>query len=107
MIRNRWLLYGAALLALAILIYWAATDCAGAAPLAAGVTVRATVRIDATVHVYPEADATHAGISWRCGNGQWRPTRDNGFRPRCRGILTIRSASTYFDYAVLYPGETE
>lgn len=107
MTRNRWLFYALVLLALAILIYWAATDCAGAAPLAAGVTVRTTVRSDATVHVYPEADATHAGITWRCGNGRWYPTRDNGFQPRCRGILTIKSASAAFDYSIRYPGEEE
>ena len=93
-----------ALLALAAI---AATDRAGAAPLAGGSTVRATVRVDATVHVYPEADANHTGITWRCGNGRWYPTRDNGFQPRCRGILTIRSASAAFDYSVRYPGEEE
>ncbi len=77
---------------------------AGAAPAETGRTVRVNVSINATVHVYPEADAGFVGISWRCGSGRWHAVSDGGFRPQCRSKVTISSRTTWFDYEVILPG---
>lgn len=80
------------------------TDPAASAPRAAGRTVRVNVSFNATVHVYPEAGATHTGISWRCGSGKWHAVPDGGFRPQCRSRVTITSKSAWFDYEIVLPG---
>ena len=60
----------------------------------------ATVTVDVPrgqwVHVYPEADADHSTIKWRCvGSRRWQPARDGGWPTSCRQIVI--SGSVAFD----------